>query len=85
LANELDKYKRRGNSYVNENIQEIQELYMNKEQPKKKEGRIEEEEVILIKLYEVSSSMSLSTRSSSFTKKEVDNLLKYMKFVKSPT
>ena len=31
LANELDRYKGRGNSYVDENIQEIQELYMNEE------------------------------------------------------
>ena len=28
LANELDKYKIRGNSYVDENIQEIQDLYI---------------------------------------------------------
>jgi len=59
---------------------------MNEEQQKKKEERVEDEEVIviLIKLYEVLESAS-STRSSSFINKETDNLLKYMKFVKSPT
>jgi len=31
LADELDRYKGRGNSYVDENIQEIQELYINEE------------------------------------------------------
>ena len=56
-------------------------MYINKEQTKKKGGRIEEEEVILIKLYEVSEL----TASSSFVDKEVDNLLKYMKFIKFPT
>ena len=37
LANELDRYKGRGNFYMDENIQEIQELYMNEEQQKKEE------------------------------------------------
>jgi len=32
LANKLDRYKERGNSYVDENIQEIQDLYSNEEQ-----------------------------------------------------
>jgi len=83
LANKLDGYKGRGKSYVDENIQEIQKLYMNEEQQKKEKGRIEKEEVILIKLYKVSSPTSLS--SSSFANKKVDNLLKYMKFIKSLT
>jgi len=81
LANELDGYKRRGNTYMNENIQEIQELYISKEQKKKEEGRIEDEEVILIKLYKISKSSS--TRSTSFIDEEINNLLKHMKFVKS--
>ena len=47
---------------------------------------MEDEEVILIKPYEVSSSTtSISTHSISFTDKEVNNLIKYMKFVKMPT
>jgi len=49
------------------------------------EGRIEDEEVTLIKPYKVDSSTSLSTQSLSFINKKIDNLLKYMKFVKSPT
>ena len=31
LANELDAYKRKGNNYVDENIQEIQKLYISEE------------------------------------------------------
>ena len=85
LADKLDRYKERENSYIDENIQEIQKLYMNKEQQKKEKGRTKEEEVILIKPYEISSLMFLSTRSLSFANKKVDNLLKYMKFVKSLT
>ena len=83
LADELDKYKGRGNTYVNENIREIQELYISEEQQKKEEGRIEDEEVILIKPYKVSELSS--TRSTSFTDKEIDNLFKHMKFIKFPT
>jgi len=84
LANKLDRYKERGNSYVDDHIQEIQELYK-KEEMKKKKERIEDKEVILIKPYKVDSSTSSSTQSSSFINEEIDNLLKYMKFVKSPT
>jgi len=82
LADELDRYKERDNTCVDENIQEIQELYVNEEQTKKDERRVEDEEVILIKLYEVLESTS--TKSLSFINEEVDNLLKYMKFIKSP-
>ena len=85
LANKLDRYKGRGNFYMNKNIQEIQELYINEEQQKKEEEKIEDEEVILIKPYEISRSMSLLIRSSSFINKEIDNLLKYIKFVKFST
>ena len=86
LADKLDKYKIRGNSYVDNHIQKIQELYkeeeIKKEKERKKEGRIKDEKVILIKPYEVNSSTSSSTQSSSFINEEIDNLLKYMKFVK---
>ena len=82
LADELDRYKRRGNSYVDDNVQEIQDLYMDEEQQGKVKGKVKEEEVILIKSYEVSELSS--TKSSSFIDKEVDNLIKYMKFIKSP-
>ena len=82
LADELDRYKRRGNSYVDDNVQEIQDLYMDEEQQGKVKGKVKEEEVILIKPYEVSELSS--TKSSSFIDKEVNNLIKYMKFIKSP-
>ena len=56
-------------------------MYINEEQTKKEGGRIEEEEVILIKPHEVSES----TASSSFANEKVNNLFKYMKFIKFPT
>ena len=84
LADELDQYKERGNNYVEENIREIQELYMD-EEVKRDEGRVEDEEIILIKPYEVSSLTSISTHSTSFIDEEIENLIKYMKFVKAPT
>ena len=79
LADELDRYKGWENIYMNENIWEIQKLYIEEEQ--KRTETIQDDEVILIKPYEVSESM-LSTRSTSFINEEVDNLLKYMKFIK---
>ena len=84
LADELDAYKRRGNKYMDNNIQEIQELYKEK-RIKREEGRIEDKEVILLKLYKVSKSTSSTTQSSFITDK-VNNLLKYMKikFVWAP-
>ena len=82
LADELDTYRERENSYVDNNIWEIQKLYKNKEQ-KKEEGTIKDEEVILIKLYEVSKSIS-STIQLSFIKDEVKNIIKYMKFIQLP-
>jgi len=82
LANELDCYKGRGNDYVDMNIKEIQELYMTEER-KEDKGTIENKEVILVRPYEVSSTTSSST--ASFITDEIDNLAKYMKFVKTPT
>ena len=66
------------------NIREIQELYTN-EEVKREGGRVEDEEVILIKPYEESSSTSISANSTSFIEDKIENLIKYMKFVKSPT
>ena len=81
LADELDAYKGRENMYVNDNIWEIQELFK-EEEIKKEEGRIEDEEVILVKSYKISQFRSLTSSSTtSFIMDEVDNLLKYMKFV----
>jgi len=83
LADELDTYKEKGNVYVENNIKEIQELFK-EEEIKKEGGHIKEEEVILVKLYEVSKSSSSTTSITSFITDEVKNLLKYMKFVRSP-
>ena len=80
LADELDAYRRKENQYVNDNIQKIQELYKNKEQGKESnKGRVEDEEVILIKLYKISESTSLL--ELSFINDKVENLMKYMKFI----
>jgi len=83
LADELDYYKEKGNKYVDDNIQEIQELYMD-EEIKKEKGKVEDNKVILIRPYEVSTTTMLSS-TTSFIIDEVENLLKYMKFVQSPT
>ena len=82
LTDKLDRYKERGNSYVDKNIQEIQDLYINEKQQEKGKEK-EEEGVILIKPYKVLEL--ISTESSSFIDEEIDNLLKHMKFIKSST
>ena len=78
LANKLDHYKERGNRYMNDDIQEIQELYIDK---KNEKGEVEDKEVILIKPYKVSTMTSSLSLQTSFITDEVENLLKYMKFV----
>jgi len=84
LADELDIYKEKRNQYMDNNIQKIQELYKNKEQEKKlNKGRVEDEKVILIKPYKVLELTSLS--KSSFINNKVENLMKYIKFIQSPT
>ena len=83
LANELDEYKGQENQYMDNNIQEIQELYQNVEQKKESNGgRVEDKEVILIKLYEESTTSK--TTESSFIHKEIKNLEQYIKFIYSP-
>ena len=82
LADELDHYKGKGNNYVEENIQETQELYI-KEENREEMGKVEDEEVILIKPYEV--SMTTSSSSTSFIIDEVEHLLKHMKFIQMPS
>ena len=47
LADELDYYKGKGNNYVDNNIKEIQDLYIN-EETREAKGVVEEEEVILV-------------------------------------
>ena len=83
LADELDHYKGKGNDYVDSNIKEIQELYM-EEEKKEEKGTIENKEVILVCPYEVSSTTTSSSRTS-FISDKIENLAKYMKFVKTPT
>ena len=83
LADELDIYKERGNDYVDSNIWEIQNLFK-EEENKREEEQVEDKEVILVKPYEVSKSSSLVT-TTSFITEEVENLIKYIKFIWSPT
>jgi len=80
LADELDAYKERDNKYVENNIKEIQELYK-VEEDKRNQGVIKEDEVIPIKPYEVATLVSVTTTKSSFIDNEIENLLKYMKFI----
>jgi len=75
LADELDRYKERGNQYIDDNIQKIQELYKKEERRQEsKNGTIEEKEVILIKPYEVSTTTSSKITKSSFIHNEIKNL-----------
>ena len=83
LADELDYYREKGNDYVDSNIKEIQELYMN-EEIKEERGVVENKEVILVHPYEVSSATT-SFSSMSFITDEVKHLLKHMKFVQTPS
>jgi len=81
LADELDVYKGKGNIYMDNNIREIQDLYK-EEEVKREEGRIEDEEVILVKPYEISKTTSTSlSAQTSFIIDKVKNLAKYMKFI----
>jgi len=81
----MDAYKGRENVYVDDNIREIQELFK-EEEIRKEDERIEDKEIILVKPYEVLQSKSSTTSSTtSFIIDEVENLLKYIKFVRSPT
>ena len=60
------------------NIWEIQELYIKEENEEEKE-RIEDEEVILVKPYKVSTTTSSS--SISFITDEIEHLFRHMKFI----
>ena len=53
------------------------------EETKREDGRVEDKEVILIKLYEVSTATSSS--STSFITDKVKYLFKHMKFVQMPS
>ena len=81
LVDELNTYKGKGKIYIDDNIREIQDLYK-EENVKKEEGKIKDEELILVKPYKVSETTStLSLAQTSFIINEVKNLVKYMKFV----
>jgi len=71
LADELDNYKGQGNQYVDNDIQEIQELYKDREQ--KREDR-KVKEVILIKPYEVLVTTLSKTTKLSFIHNKIKNL-----------
>ena len=66
---------------MNNNIQEIQKIYI-EEEKKVEKGIVEDEEVILVKPYKVSMTTSSSSRMS-FIMDEVKNLCKYIKFVQT--
>ena len=84
LDNKSNKYKEKDNKYIDDNIYEIQEIYID-EEIKKEEGKVKDEKVILIKPYEVSTTTSSLSSKTSFITDKVENLLKYMKFVQNPT
>ena len=70
---------------MDDNIQEIQELYKDGEQKKELNGeKVEDKEVILIKSYK-ESTITSKTTESSFIHEEIKNLKQYMKFIHSPT
>jgi len=71
LADELDNYKGQGNQYVDNNIQEIQELYKDREQ-KREDGKVKK--VILIKPYEVLVTTLSKTTKLSFIHNKIKNL-----------
>jgi len=59
----------------------MQDLYKDGEQKKKaNKGKVEDKEVILIKPYKISRSTS-SIPTLSFIDDEVNNIMKYMKFI----
>ena len=75
-----------GGCHNNNNIQEIQKLYKNEEQRKEsnKKGIVEDEEVILIKPYEILTTISKTTESG-FIQDKIKNLERHMKFICSLT
>ena len=64
---------------MDDNIQEIQKIYIEEEKKEEKET-VEDKEVILVKPYKISMITSSLSRMSFITD-EVKNLFKYLKFV----
>ena len=55
------------------------------DEEQKKTETVQDDKIILIKPYKVDDhTVFIMLKSSSFINKEIDNLIKYMKFVKSP-
>jgi len=78
LADKLNAYKGRENIYMDNNIQEIQDLFK-EEESRKEDGKIEDEEVILVRPYKVLQARSSTLSSTtSFIMDKVKNLLKYI-------
>jgi len=70
---------------MDNNIQEIQDLFK-EEESRKENGKIKDKEIILVRPYKISQAKSLTSLSTtSFIMNKVKNLLKYMKFVQSLT
>ena len=64
LVDELDDYKGKGNKYVDDNIEEIQELYKDNGQRKELKGKgVQDEKVLLFKPYK-KLTQSDTTKSS---------------------
>jgi len=89
LANKLNRYKGKINSQINSHIKEIQDVYQSTHQEpiivnkgKQKEDKIQDEEVFLYKLYNISlKSSKLKTLEPTFIQDEVNNLEKYMELL----
>ena len=92
LANELDKYKGRGNAYAKEYIKEIQDTYKQEDQrveqliivdkEKKQENQVQDEEVFLYKSYDILSKLSKpKAQELTFIQDKIKNLDKYMKYM----
>jgi len=86
LVDELDDYKGKENKYAERHIKEIQDIYKQKDieikeqEPSKGEQRVQDEEDLLCKPYEVNLSKP-KTLEPKFIQDEIDNLNKYMKFM----
>ena len=86
LVDELDNCTGKENIYTDRHIKKIQDAYRQEDQKMKKSmvnskgKQIQDEEVFLYKLYDVSPSR-LKTLEPIFIQDEIDNLEKYMKYM----
>ena len=85
LANKLDSCKEKGNTYVDRNIEEIQELYKKEKREQKKikrKGAQNEKKIFLYKPYKKLTKPK--TPEPTFVQDKINNLEKYIKFIQSP-